>query len=77
MRHEHGDGQAPWMRNAGKMFSPASLVFRQFITLSLASAFRHHGQSSTASLGLVSLKATPSWRMQLFLNFGGQSDYAE
>ncbi len=56
MHHEHGDGQAPWMpecRNANKKFSPASLVFRQFITLSPASAFRHRGQSGTASHGLV------------------------
>ncbi len=40
-------------QNADKKFSPASLVFRQFITLSPASAFRHRGQSDTASHGLV------------------------
>jgi hypothetical protein len=40
-------------RNADKKFSPASLVFRSFITLSPASAFRHRGQSGTASHGLV------------------------
>jgi hypothetical protein len=31
IHHEHGDGQAPWMRecrNADEKFSPASLVFR-------------------------------------------------
>jgi hypothetical protein len=40
-------------RNADKKFSPASLVFRLFTTLSPASAFRHHGQSGTASYGPV------------------------
>ncbi len=36
-------------RNANKKFSPASLVFRQFTTLSPAPAFQHYGQSGTAS----------------------------
>jgi hypothetical protein len=40
-------------RNANKKFSPASLVFRQFTTLSLASAFQYRGQSGTASHGLI------------------------
>ncbi len=40
-------------RNADKKFIPPSLVFRQFITLSPASAFRHRGQSGTASHGFV------------------------
>ncbi len=40
-------------RNTDKKFSLASLVSRQFITLSPASAFRHCGQSGTASQGLV------------------------
>jgi hypothetical protein len=56
MHHGHGDGQAPWMpecRNVDKKFSAASLVFRSFTTLSPASAFRHRGQSGTASNGLV------------------------
>jgi hypothetical protein len=56
MHHGHGDGQAPWMpecRNADKKFSPASLVFRYFVTLSPASVFRHRSQSGTASHGLV------------------------
>jgi hypothetical protein len=58
---QHGHGQTMDMemdkhhgcRNADKKFSPASLVFRWFITLSPASAFRHRGQSGTASHGLV------------------------
>ncbi len=40
-------------RNANKKFSPASLVFCLFSMLSPASAFRHRGQSGTASHGLV------------------------
>ncbi len=48
-------------RNADKKFSPASLVFRQFLTLGPASAFRHHGQSSTASHGLVRQRPAMVW----------------
>jgi hypothetical protein len=40
-------------RSADKKFSPASLVFCYFTMLSLASAFRLHGQSGTASQGPV------------------------
>ncbi len=49
-------------RNADKKFSPASLVFRQFTTLSPASAFRHHGQSGTASHGPVHQCPAMDWR---------------
>ncbi len=58
---QHGLVNTAWIwtmgmhgcRNADKKLSPASLVFRWFTTLSPASAFRHHGQSGTASHGLV------------------------
>jgi hypothetical protein len=57
---QHGPGQCtcmdarmPECRNADEKLSPASLVFRLIILLSPASAFRHHGQSGTASHGLV------------------------
>jgi hypothetical protein len=55
MQHGSDNGHA-WMpecRNADKQLSPASLVFRKFTMLSPASAFQHHGQSGTASHGLV------------------------
>jgi hypothetical protein len=61
---QHRSGHAVWTcscsmdldkecRNADEKLSPASLIFCQFTTLSPASAFRHHGQSGTASQGLV------------------------
>ncbi len=53
MHHGHGDGQVPWEPDANRKVSSASLVFSQFTTLSPASAFRHRGQSGTASHGLV------------------------
>ncbi len=42
-----------WNHNADNKFSPASLVLCQFTTQSPASVFRHHGQSDSASHGLV------------------------
>jgi hypothetical protein len=50
------DSAHAWMhgcRNADEKLSLALLVFRQFILLSPALAFRHHGQSSTAGHGLI------------------------
>ncbi len=50
------DSAHAWMhgcQNADEKLSPASLVFRQFILLSPASAFWHHGQSGTAGHGLI------------------------
>ncbi len=65
MQHGHGYTARLWScsmdlamnvhgcRSADKQLSPASLVFRYFTMLSPASAFRHHGQSRTASHRLV------------------------